>query len=148
MEWCNSMADVFTKAKRSEVMSRIRGAGNKKTELALIAVFRRNHITGWSRNQKLFGKPDFVFRSQRLAVFVDGCFWHGCPKHGTMPANNSVFWKEKLEANKLRDREVTRTLQKHGWKVMRIWEHELKAINAVNLLARIKRKLQRRKPNK
>ena len=136
------MADVFTRAKRSEVMSRIRGSGNKNTELALIAVFRRNHITGWRRNQKLFGKPDFVFRSQRLAVFVDGCFWHGCPKHGTMPANNRAFWKKKLEANKKRDREVTRILLRQGWQVLRIWEHELKAKYEARLLAKIKRKIR------
>ncbi len=82
------MVDVFTKQKRSQVMSRIRGSGNKETELALISLFKRRRITGWRRNQKVFGKPDFVFRSVRVAVFVDGCFWHGCPKHGTLPANN------------------------------------------------------------
>ena len=133
------MTDVFTKQKRSEVMSRIRSAGNKKTELALIALFRRNHIIGWRRHQKVFGKPDFVFRPQRLAVFVDGCFWHGCPRHSTMPANNREFWKKKLEANKARDHEVTRTLRKGGWKVLRIWEHELLPQNEKRLLARLRR---------
>ena len=119
------MADVFTRAKRSQVMSRIRGRGNKETELALAKLLRQHGITGWRRNQKIFGKPDFVFQKARLAVFVDGCFWHGCPKHANMPANNQAFWKRKLSANKRRDRLVVRTLQIHGWRVLRIWEHNL-----------------------
>jgi DNA mismatch endonuclease Vsr len=77
------MPDTFTKQKRSEMMSRIRSAGNKGTELRLVQIFRTNSITGWRRGSKLPGKPDFVFPKQRLAVFVDGCFWHGCPKHAT-----------------------------------------------------------------
>ena len=119
------MADVFTKAKRSEVMSRIRGRGNKDTELALMKLLRCHHITGWRRNQSVFGKPDFVFRKARVAVFVDGCFWHGCPKHCNIPASNRSFWKKKLAANKARDRRVNRALRKTGWRVVRIWEHDL-----------------------
>ncbi|HUZ07186.1 MAG TPA: very short patch repair endonuclease, partial [Candidatus Paceibacterota bacterium] len=102
------MPDVFTKAKRSEVMSRIRGRGNKATELALAKLFRRNKITGWRRHQKVFGKPDFVFSKRKLAVFVDGCFWHGCPKHATKPATNRAFWRNKFSRNKARDRIVSR----------------------------------------
>ncbi len=119
------MPDVFTKAKRSAVMSRIRGHGNKDTEIALMKLLRHHNITGWRRNQKVFGKPDFIFRQVRLALFVDGCFWHGCPKHCKMPAGNRAFWKTKLAANKARDRRVNRELQKIGWRVMRIWEHDL-----------------------
>jgi DNA mismatch endonuclease, patch repair protein len=119
------MSDVFTKMKRSEVMSRIRGRGNKATELALMKHFRRHHITGWRRNQKVFGKPDFVFKQARLALFVDGCFWHGCPRHCNTPAGNRVFWKKKLASNKTRDRRVNRVLRKEGWRVLRIWEHDI-----------------------
>ena len=119
------MADIFTKAKRSEVMSRIRGRGNKDTELALAKLFRRHKITGWRRNQKVFGKPDFVFPKLRLAVFVDGCFWHGCPKHATKPKSNRAFWQKKLAANRRRDALVTRRLWRAGWRVLRIWEHDL-----------------------
>jgi DNA mismatch endonuclease (patch repair protein) len=117
--------DVFTKAKRSEVMSRIRGQGNKDTELALMKLFRRHDIAGWRRRHPIFGKPDFVFPKRRLAVFVDGCFWHGCPKHANLPANNRAFWKKKMAANKARDRQVNRTLRNAGWRVVRIWEHDL-----------------------
>lgn len=119
------MPDVFTKRKRSEVMSRIRGRGNKETEVALAGLMRRNGVTGWRRNQRVMGKPDFVFRRERVAVFVDGCFWHGCPKHANMPANNRQFWKKKLTGNKRRDKVVNRALRKAGWKVIRIWEHAL-----------------------
>lgn len=119
------MPDVFTKAKRSEVMSRIRGSGNKATELALAKLFRQNRIAGWRRHQKVFGRPDFAFREKRLAVFVDGCFWHGCPRHCKIPAGNRAFWEKKLSANRERDRHVNRELRKLGWRVIRIWEHDL-----------------------
>ena len=130
------MPDVFTKAKRSEVMSRIRGRGNKETELVLVRMFRAERITGWRRHFQIrsakFGvrnfkvRPDFVFPKGHLAVFVDGCFWHGCPKHSSLPVNNRPFWRKKLNRNRTRDRLVTRTLRKSGWRVLRIWEHELR----------------------
>ena len=119
------MADVFTPAKRSQVMSRIRGRGNRDTEVALARLFRQRGITGWRRHQRLFGKPDFIFRGQRLAVFVDGCFWHRCPRHSNIPVANRAFWKEKLTANARRDRLVNVSLKNKGWRVVRIWEHDL-----------------------
>ena len=120
------VADVFTKAKRSEVMSRIRGRGNKDTELALAKLFRQHKITGWRRNQKIFGKPDFVFPKIKLTVFVDGCFWHGCPRCYGAPKSNRAFWKNKVTRNRKRDQLVTRTLRRGGWKVIRVWECSLK----------------------
>ena len=131
------MPDIFTKAKRSQVMSRIRSRGNKNTEVALAKLFRRNKITGWRRNQKIFGKPDFIFPKLKLAIFVDGCFWHGCPKHETKPKNNRIFWKNKFARNKARDVLVTRTLRRAGWRVLRVWEHELAKKNELRLLRRI-----------
>ena len=135
------MPDVFTKAKRSEVMSRICGRGNKDTELALAKLLRRHGIKGWRRYQPVFGKPDFVFPKLKLAIFVDGCFWHGCPKHATKPANNRAFWRRKLSSNKKRDQVVNKTLRKAGWRVIRIWEHELARKNETRLVQRIKRVL-------
>jgi DNA mismatch endonuclease (patch repair protein) len=123
------MADVFTKSKRSEVMARIRSRGNRDTELALARLLRRHGITGWRRNQALFGKPDFVFRKLKLAIFVDGCFWHTCPWHSTKLRHNAAFWRRKLAANKARDRRVNRALRRAGWRVLRIWEHELARTN-------------------
>ena len=131
------MADIFTKAKRSEVMSLIRSRGNLATELRLIALMREHGITGWRRNARVFGKPDFVFRAAKLAVFVDGCFWHGCPRHATMPANNRAFWKAKLARNAQRDRDVTRTLRKAGWRVLRVWECALTRTRSARTVARL-----------
>ena len=131
--------DVFNKAKRSEVMSRIRGRGNKDTELALAKIFRAERITGWRRNPYVFGKPDFVFTKLKLAIFVDGCFWHGCPKHCNQPANNRAFWRRKLSSNKARDALVTRTLRRGGWRVLRVWEHELVRKHQARLMRRIQR---------
>lgn len=117
--------DVFTKQKRSEVMSRIRGKGNKDTELVMIRILRKYHIVGWRRNQHILGRPDFIFPKQKVALFVDGCFWHVCPKHFNLPKNNRAFWEQKLQTNQDRDKYVTRALKKYQWKVIRIWEHEL-----------------------
>jgi len=117
--------DVFTKRQRSLVMAAIRSKGNKDTELMLASIFRASGIKGWRRHQPLPGRPDFVFRRERLAVFVDGCFWHGCPRHGRKPASRRGYWLPKLAGNKARDRRVTRQLRTLGWTVLRIWHHEL-----------------------
>ena len=171
------MPDVFTKRKCSEVMARIRGRGNKGTEIALAKLLRVAGITGWRRQQALrfrsqrsavsgqrptvrIIRTDFIFRRQRVAVFVDGCFWHGCPKHcsplkwirkstmkegwesGNRRQETEVrrprtadkalalrtgkkYWRAKLAGNKARDLAVNRMLRRHGWRVVRIWEHEL-----------------------
>ena len=133
------MADVFPGSKRSEIMSRVRGRGNRATELVLVKLLRRHRIAGWRRGARVFGRPDFVFAKQRLAVFVDGCFWHGCPRHGTRPASNAAFWKKKLARNRRRDKLVSRSLKRSGWRVLRIWQHDLLRRNERNLLRRIRR---------
>ena len=120
------MADIWTKKKRSEVMSLIRGRGNKETENALLTLLRQNKITDWRRHLPLPGKPDFAFPSHKVAVFVDGCFWHGCPKCYTRPKTNRAFWDRKRETNMARDRHITRPLRGRGWKVIRICQHALK----------------------
>ncbi len=135
------MADIFTKAKRSAVMAAIRSRGNKATELRMIALMRANGITGWRRGVLLRGKPDFVFRSERVCVFVDGCFWHACPRHGTRPAGNRAFWNAKLERNVARDRAVSRGLRKAGWTVLRVWEHDLAARRWARVAHRVLRAL-------
>ncbi|MDR1280534.1 MAG: very short patch repair endonuclease [Opitutaceae bacterium] len=89
------MTDIMTRAQRSALMSKVRGAGNRSTELRLMGIFKANRIKSWRRGYPLPGKPDFVFIKQRLAIFVDGCFWHGCPIHGVHPKQNATFWKNK-----------------------------------------------------
>lgn len=150
------MTDVFTKAKRSEVMSRIRSHGNMDTEEALVKLFRAEGFTGWRRQKEIRSvgfrtgpngaartifrvRPDFVFPKLRLAVFVDGCFWHSCPKHATKPKANASFWQQKFEANRARDRLVNRSLRGAGWRVLRIWEHELTTRHLGRLVERIRR---------
>ena len=138
-----SVADVFTTEKRSAVMALIRGKGNKNTELKLMGVFRTERIIGWRRNFRIFGRPDFVFPKLKLAIFVDGCFWHGCPTHSNLPVGNAEFWARKLNSNKLRDRTVNRRLRETGWKVLRIWEHELSRKNAGKLRRKLLRVIPR-----
>jgi len=86
-------------------------------------------------------RPDFVLPKLRLAVFVDGCFWHGCPKHATKPRNNAAFWRKKLATNKARDRLVNRKLRRNSWQVWRLWEHELMRNHEARLLRRIRQAL-------
>lgn len=120
------MTDVFSKRKRSEIMSGIKGHSNRSTELELEKIFRQHHIKGWKRHSKIFGKPDFVFRDKAVAVFVDGCFWHRCRLHFELPKTNKAFWKEKIGKNVKRDRLVSDYLARQGWRVLRIWQHELR----------------------
>lgn len=123
-------------------MSRIRSRGNKKTELAMVKLLRKNRIIGWRRHQPLVGTPDFVFRKLKLAIFVDGCFWHGCKEHGVRPGSKP-FWKTKFIHNKAHDRRVNRSLRACGWRVLRVWEHELSSKNETRLLHRIERAMEK-----
>jgi DNA mismatch endonuclease, patch repair protein len=91
------MADTFTPEKRSEVMAAIRSKKNGQTELRLASILKEHGLFGWRRHARVYGNPDFVFYSVRLAIFVDGCFWHGCPLHGRMPRSNEHYWLPKLE---------------------------------------------------
>jgi len=130
------MVDVFTHEKRSQVMAAIRSHGNIGTELKLLSILRRYHVTGWRRQQSLPGRPDFVFRRGRLAVFIDGCFWHGCRWHCRMPKSRLEFWIPKIRRNKRRDTEVNKILKANGWRVHRIWEHSLKSPKQVAIRLR------------
>ena len=120
------MPDVFTRRERSRVMAAVRGRGNKATELKLVAILRQHGITGWRRHPSLPARPDFVFPAARVAVFVDGCFWHGCRWHCRMPASNQAYWERKIGRNRERDRTATAKLRARGWRVLRIWEHALR----------------------
>jgi DNA mismatch endonuclease (patch repair protein) len=142
--------DVFTPEKRSVVMSRIRASANRDTELRMIELFRRHGITGWRRNTRVFGRPDFIFRQERLAVFVDGCFWHrhrGC-KFAYTPKSRREFWLRKFDSNVTRDRLVTRTLRQTGWRVIRIWECDLMTTRRDRVINRLRREFERTAPSK
>jgi DNA mismatch endonuclease (patch repair protein) len=132
------MADIVSKAKRSEIMSKIRSRGNKRTELAMVKLLRANKITGWRRHYPILGKPDFVFLKQRAVVFVDGCFWHGCPKCYVKPKSNSRFWTAKIQRNRERDLLVNRELRRLRWRVVRVWEHQLQPNRQKPTLRRVR----------
>jgi DNA mismatch endonuclease (patch repair protein) len=126
------MADTFTKEQRSNIMRNVKGSRNKSTELKLIKYFKENKITGWRRSFKLFGRPDFVFPQRRIAIFLDGCFWHGHKCRNTTPKDNSEYWTSKINKNKLRDSVVTQTLIQKKWHVIRIWECHLKNMGQIS----------------
>ena len=118
------MADTFTKKQRRYCMSQVK-SGNTKPEMAVRKLI-------WSKGYRyrighgLFGKPDMVFPSYKIAVFIDGCFWHACPKHCRMPSSNTHYWERKILGNQKRDKKINQQLKKEGWQVIRIWEHDIK----------------------
>ena len=132
------MADIYDVSKRSEIMSKVKAKGNKSTELRLIKTFDSLDISGWRRNYNVKGHPDFVFLKKKIAVFVDGRFWHGHNCRNTIPANNADFWKKKLERNQQRDKEITGLFESRGWTVIRIWECELTKKKKEILLEKLK----------
>lgn len=135
------MADVFTKEKRSEIMSKIRSNGNKSTELKMIALFKAYGIKYWKRHYKIKGKPDFVFPKNKVAIFVDGCFWHGHECSNLKPKSNIQYWESKIKKNKERDAQVSAYLEKRGWRVLRVWECELKRQKISDTASMIKKAL-------
>lgn len=135
------MADVFTKDKRSEVMKKVASKGNKTTELRLIQLFNEIGISGWRRNYPVKGHPDFVFMAQKVAVFVDGCFWHGHNCRNTIPKDNATYWQKKRERNIAHDLEITSLFTKRGWTVLRIWECGLQKKNIAVTTERVRNAL-------
>ena len=132
------MTDSLSPAARSSLMGRIHSKGNQSTEMKVVATLDHLGIGGWERHPStLLGHPDFYFPAERLAVFVDGCFWHACPICGRMPKTHSEFWEDKIHGNRHRDRYVTRALRRDGYHVMRIWEHSLSANQWVRRLIRM-----------
>jgi len=120
------MSDTFSQDKRSDIMRRVKSTKNKSTELKLVTYFKTASIKGWRRNYKIYGNPDFVFPKLKIAIFADGCFWHGHDCRNTRPEQNKVYWTAKRERNIRRDAEVTKNLIEKGWEVIRLWECEIK----------------------
>ncbi len=127
------MADIFTREKRSEVMSHIHSKNNKSTELKLIKIFKEYGITGWRRNYNVKGHPDFVFLNKKTAVFVHGCFWHGHQCLNRVSEDNNEYWTNKIKRNKNRDKKINNIFKLRGWIVVRFWECELKQKNKKKL---------------
>lgn len=132
------MTDVFDKEKRSKIMSAVHSRGNKSTEIKLIEVFNHYGILGWRRNYNVKGHPDFIFLDKKIAIFVDGCFWHGHDCRNTRPLGNQDYWQKKRVRNIAHDKEITALFESRGWIVIRIWECELKKKNEGILLEKLK----------
>lgn len=118
--------DIVSKKKRSEIMSRVRSkeTGLEKgfrKKLNSLGIHYRKNVSS------LPGKPDIVFRTKRLVIFLDSCFWHGCSKHCRLPNSNRKYWSDKILKNKQRDKTTTKLLRKSNWTVIRIWEHSTEA---------------------
>jgi len=117
--------DNLTPEQRRKNMQNIRSAGTSP-ELLIAKELRRQKIYFAKNAKAIIGKPDFVFRRKRVAVFVDSDFWHGHRTRCVMPKSNCEYWEKKIERNKKRDKQVTRALKKEGWTVIRLWEKDIK----------------------
>lgn|SRR3989344_1547940 len=119
------MADILSKQKRSWVMSRIKSTRTGPE----LKIKRFMKLLGFICQPKgIYGKPDFANKNLRMAVFIDGCFWHKCPNHYKDPKTNNSYWVSKIKRNVRRDKMVSKILRKGGWKVIRIWEHTIEKI--------------------
>lgn len=135
------MSDIYNKEKRSEIMRKIKSKGNRTTELQLIELFKEEGIRGWRRGYPVKGHPDFVFLEKRIAIFVDGCFWHGHDCRNTKPKSNNAFWENKINGNIEHDKSISELFIRRGWQVVRIWECEFRAKNRKSLIERLNKVL-------
>ena len=118
------MTDIFSKKKRSEIMSKVRSK-DSRIEIEFRKKLWKAGFRYRKNSTKYFGKPDIVLPKYKTVFFIDSCFWHGCKKHGSMPKTRKNFWETKIERNKQRDKEVNKYYKKSDWKIFRIWEHDL-----------------------
>ncbi len=118
------MTDIFSKAKRSEIMSKVKNK-DSKIEIAFRKALWKEGFRYRKNVRSYFGKPDIVLKKYKTVIFVDSCFWHGCRKHFILPVSNKKFWRKKIERNKQRDKEVSRHYKKEDWQVLRVWEHQI-----------------------
>jgi len=116
------MPDTFSKKKRSQIMSKIR-AKNTRLEIGFKELIKGLRFR---YQPDIFGKPDFASKKLKIAIFIDSCFWHKCPKHFRKPTANNIYWTKKINRNVERAKEVNAYLKKQGWKVIRFWEHDIK----------------------
>jgi DNA mismatch endonuclease (patch repair protein) len=130
------MVDKYDKATRSRMMAAVRSRGNRSTEIRLAKLLRKHRLSGWRRHYAISGTPDFCWPKSRVAVFVDGCFWHGCPRCRRAPKSNQKFWDAKVAENKRRDKKVARKLLNEGWVIVRIWECQIKKPSTIFRIAR------------
>ncbi|MBF8249577.1 MAG: mismatch endonuclease Vsr [Candidatus Levybacteria bacterium] len=101
----------------------------KSKDSGIEMIFRKelwkNGFRYRKNSPKYFGKPDIVLKKYKAVIFIDSCFWHGCPKHLRMPSSNQKYWKAKIIRNKKRDKEINSYFEKNNWKLIRLWEHDI-----------------------
>lgn len=136
------MADVLTRKQRSYCMSQIKGK-DTQPELILRKALSHVGLRGYRLHYKLLGKPDIVFLKRKIAIFIDGCFWHRCPKCFSELSTTKKYWVKKIQSNIDRDQRVNKILKKMGWKILRIWEHDTER-NLNICLLRIRRLLKKK----
>jgi DNA mismatch endonuclease (patch repair protein) len=126
------MSDNLTPEDRLKTMRAVKGKGTK-LEQRFFSMLAGMRIGGWKKNvSEIVGKPDVVFLDQKVVVFIDGCFWHGCPVcQRKLPKTNKEYWEQKIKRNILSAKSVNQTLQQDGWKVIRVWEHEMRDSKAM-----------------
>ena len=117
--------DNVDKATRPRYMAAVKSRGNLSTERGMVLLLRGLGIHGWRRHYRIEGTPDFCWPRLRIAMFLDGCFWHGCPRCYRPPKSHVRYWTWKVAMNRRRDRRVDRELRRKGWRVLRIWECRL-----------------------
>jgi len=117
--------DKLSSEKRSRLMSRVHHNNTAPEMMLRRALWSSGHRYRLKTSPKLPGSPDLLFPRTKIAIFVDGCFWHGCPIHGTQPKTNVVFWQKKIARNRERDVQVDEKLMLLGWHVVRLWQHEI-----------------------
>jgi DNA mismatch endonuclease (patch repair protein) len=131
------MPDTLTATDRSTLMAKVRSKNNRSTELRVQAALISNKIKGWKKHpDTITGKPDFYFPRRKLVLFVDGCFWHACPRCGRLPKSNVAFWRKKIDSNRKRDAKTRKLLRARGYHVFRLWEHELRTSYWIKRLLR------------
>jgi DNA mismatch endonuclease (patch repair protein) len=140
------VVDIFSKDKRSEIMSRIHSAGTRPEErlYRMLREMLGESFTVERNVRTLPGQPDFLVGALQLAVFVDGCFYHSCPHHGHEPKTNQEYWLPKLERNRQRDARSRRKLRAAGLAVWRFWEHDFRGAKVESTFRRLEGRLRRR----
>ena len=130
--------DRVSPAVRSRIMAAVKPTGTR-TEIRLARILWQNNLRGYRKHWPVQGKPDFVWPKVKVALFVDGCFWHGCPRCNRRSKSNVKFWRSKIISNRRRDARVARKLRNDGWSVLRVWECK---IAEERTLSRIMRAVQ------
>lgn len=136
--------DRVTPAVRSKIMASVK-TRNSTTELRMAAVLRANALKGYRKHWRVAGTPDFAWPGLKVALFVDGCFWHGCPYCKRHSRSNLRYWREKTVTNRNRDRRVSRALRTEGWAVLRVWECRIESLGTLNrIVATLEQRRQTR----